>query len=162
MKNGISLLILVITVLVMVIITSTVFISYNSTVEGIDLNQFAKEMYQIETLVENYEFIHDEYPLKDESVIVTSAQDSALFDLLVANGEVVTDGNIVLNEVDLTRAGVAEVSVGTKKQGNLLDVYAYSSMTNILYYLDGFENEDITYYMITAELYDELGIHKVD
>lgn len=159
MKKGISILTLVITIIVLIIITTITVVAGTNIINNTIKKSFASEMYSVKNLVEEYEFLHDEYPIKSE-VIEFNISSLSTSDINQFSDENIVNNKVVLYEIDLSKAGVNSVNYGSGT--STYDIYAYSIDTNKIYYLAGKKIDGITYYTLTDELYDELGISEIN
>lgn len=160
MKNGITLMSLVVMLVIMIILTSTIIITSNSIINDSLGKSFGEEMYSVKNLVEEYEFMHGKYPLKNEVLEI----DISLINENYKNqfeGENIIDNKISFKEIDYARAGVSKLNRGMKKQGDK-DCYVFSTITKKIYYLQGVELDGKIYYTLTDELYLKLGINEIN
>lgn len=158
MKKGISMLTLGLTIIILVIVTSVVVVSSKTVISSTIKKSFAEEMYSIKNLVEDYEFKHEEYPVKD-TVITFDLSSISSENVDQFSEENAVNNEIKLYEIDLARVGVDSVNVGNGKTS--YDIYAYSLDTNNIYYLKGKKISDKLYYTLTDELYYQIGISEV-
>lgn len=156
-KNGVTLIVLITIIMVSIILTSTVVISYSSFKTNARKRAFATEIYTIEKQIENYKLRNDEYPVSSEVEFNISDLDSKLVDIMNIAGEEIANERVRLYIIDLSKLDIENVSRGAKKDG-ILDIYAYSKKTGKLYYLAGEEIEDKIYYNFNYELYNLLKI----
>lgn len=159
-RRGITFIALVITIVVALIIVSAVVISYESIMQNTRKSEFAKEMYTVKKLVQEYEFMNSTYPLKDEiTVDLNSIDEDSKIQFSDEPGY--SSNSIVLSEINLSKAGVESIIRGTTKYG-ANDIYAFSTSTKKIYYLLGEPIGDNTYYTLTEELYDVISIYDVE
>ena len=156
-KNGITLIMLVITIVIILILSGTVMMSFYGINNSTKQREFANEIYNLQKLVEQYEFLNDEYPVKDSINFNISSMSASLKEQF--KNEPNYSSNVInLKEIDLSKAGVEEISRGTKK--SQFDVYAISESTGIVYYLKGVTIGGQTYYTLTNELKEKLDFSK--
>lgn len=156
-KDGISLLVLVITIVVTIILASTIVISYNAITTSTLKKEFAKEIYTIQKQVEQYKFMNNIYPLgEDITIDLSTINESNKIEFKDENGY--ESGKIILKKIDLYEAGVESVKRGVAKDGDTADVYAYSTVTGKAYYIKGVKISKVMYYSLTDELRKQIGL----
>lgn len=158
-KKGITLLALLITIAVSLILVSTVVISFDNIIEGTKKRDFAREVYTLRQLILDYEFMNNSYPLRQEinldlNTIVEGSQDQ------FSDEPGYASKNIILNTIDLNKAGVDSLNRGTKDLGED-DFYAFSTTTKKVYYIKGQKIGNTVYHTLTDELYDLIDIKDV-
>ena len=170
-KNGISLIVLIITVVLIVILVSMTTIEIGNSVQNARKSGFVNELTKIEDAVELYYVQNGTFPILDEngkkveyiyngSVLKSNAGEQISLnsefltefkDELIKNYDLTEGENIVSDtvfyKIDLAKLGVAETKRGTGKDGEM-DIYvmAYPSLT--VYYIDGVKIEDIRYFSL--------------
>lgn len=153
-KSGISLIMLSVTVVVMIILASATIVSYNNIITDTLKKDFANEIYTIQKLVEQYEFLNNEYPVNEEYILDVSEIDEEF--KFQFEKENITDNKLKLYVIDLAKCDVEHV-----KRGNSLndkDKYVVSKDTGIVYYFDGIVIDNIRYYTLTKDLRNEIGL----
>ena len=159
-KKGISLVVLLIVIGVMLILLSTITISLDNIVTNSKKRQFAKEVYEIQSMVDTYKKQNDEYPY------VKLAEGNKTIDLEVDNGnedqvasEDVIDDKVTLYVINMQKIGANELSRGYNQDNDETDVYAFSSKTGIVYYVKGYSVRRKIYYTLTDELKKLIGLN---
>lgn len=161
MKNkGITLLSLLVTILIIIILTSTVIISYDNIISDVQKRDFAKEVYTLRQVVLDYEFMNGSYPIKQEISLNLNNIDVDLQSQF-SNEPGYESKSIILSTIDLYKAGVDRLNRGTKDLGDD-DYYAFSTSTKKIYYIKGQKAGDNTYYTLTDELYKLINIKDVE
>lgn len=154
-KNGVVLLTVIVSILVMTLILTTIVISANGIVENTRKKQFAREIYLIQSSVDTY--IARNSGLKifldsDEVVLLTSDLAEDDISQFTDNDETIIEGNIKsLKEINLYEIDVENVIFGNKEDGED-DIYLVSSKTGKVYYKKGVTINGETYYTLTDEL----------
>ena len=156
-RKGVTLVTLIAIILVGIILTSTIVISYSSFKTNARKKAFATEIYIIQKQIQDYKLRNNKYPIKNEVEFELSDFDSELVSILGEQNEEIIDEKVKLYTVDLSMLDIESVVRGTQKDSEL-DVYAYSTKTGNLYYLMGEEIEDQIYYNFNNELYNLLKI----
>lgn len=156
-KEGMTLAILVVTIIIMMILISAIVVSFNSIKTSTRKKEFAKEIYTVESLVEKYKFEHEEYPVNDSktfSLATINSTDKVQF----INEPGYATNLVDFKVIDLYEAGVENITRGIKKNSNENDVYVLSLTTGKVFYLNGEKIGDDTYYTLTDELKKEIGL----
>jgi len=149
-KRGVAIAALTLTIAIVAILSSTVVISVNKSMEGAKINSFVREHLIIQDAVKSYvngttlnkciiNIIEvDVSTMKEESVNEQFA------------GETIQNNKILLYSLDLGRLGILNTKHGNLK--NEKDIYVISKETNKIYYLSGIKNKGKYYYTVTEEL----------
>ena len=157
-KKGISLIVLLITIAVILILVTTITFSADNIISNTKKRQFAKEIYEVQNLVDKYKYENDDYPY-----IIENSEKKAI-NINAENideqfvGEDIINNTVTLYPIDLYKAGVQNLSRGTNKNDNEKDVYAFSNKTGRVYYVKGYKVRNTTYYTLTDELKKLMGI----
>lgn|SRR5574344_215263 len=163
-KKGISLIVLMITIVVVIILTSVVIVSATNVVIDVKKKQFAKEIYSVQKAVEKYYYENNKYPYKvdsnnkNEEIKVTPLTEN----ISQFTDEDMLDGTVTLYPIDLQEAGIQELSRGINKNSNANDVYAFSSKTGKVYYVKGAKIGGVIYYTLIQELKQKIGLKITD
>ena len=157
LKKGVSLIVLLMTIAVMLILLTTITVSSSNIINNSKKRQFAKELYEIQNLVDKYKYENNDYPYiieNDENKTVKKNVEN-ISNIFVDEEKV--DNVITLYPINLSKVGVENLSRGTNKDDNENDVYAFSEKTGKVYYVKGYKVGDDTYYTLTDELKELLG-----
>lgn len=162
-KKGISMIALLITIAVFLILLTVITISSDKIINNTKKKQFAREIYEVQNLVDKYKYENEEYPYTNlddntkESMSIDITDD--LTDQFDKEG--VKEGDKVeLYTIDLNKIGAENITRGIKKDNNLKDVYAFSEKTGIVYYIKGYKVGKNVYYTLTDELKGQIGYGK--
>ena len=162
-KKGISMIALLITIAVFLILLTVITISSDKIINNTKKKQFAREIYEVQNLVDKYKYEKEEYPYTilddntNESMSIDITDD--LTDQFDKEG--VKEGDKVeLYTIDLNKIGAENITRGIKKDNNLKDVYAFSEKTGIVYYIKGYKVGKNVYYTLTDELKGQIGYGK--
>ena len=162
-KKGISMIVLLITIAVFLILVTVVTISSNKILNNTKKKQFAREIYEVQNLVDKYKYEKEEYPY---TILDDNTNESISIDITdeiknqFENEDITEDNKVVLYSIDLNKIGAENITRGIKKDNNLKDVYAFSNKTGIVYYIDGYKVGNNTYYTLTDELKKIIGYGK--
>lgn len=153
-KKGISLLVLSITIVIMIILASTIIVSYSNILQDTLKKDFASEIYSIEKLAQEYYFMNQEYPVSDPYILsLSSIQEEFRYQFAK---EKIEEDRITLYPIDLIQCGVENIKRGHRTTEK--DLYAISKTTGKVYYIDGITIEQIKYYTLTDELKNSIGL----
>ena len=162
-KKGISMIVLLITIAVFLILVTVVTISSNKILNNTKKKQFAREIYEVQNLVDKYKYEKEEYPY---TILDDNTNESISIDITdeiknqFENENITEDNKVVLYSIDLNKIGAENITRGIKKDNNLIDIYAFSNKTGIVYYTDGYKVGNNTYYTLTDELKKIIGYGK--
>jgi len=151
LKRGITVTMMVITVIILLILASTITISVYSGINYSKLSSWKSEIVNIQNVVKeklNESSIIDEYILGSISVSKDSIPNVEFTNQF--SGETVdSDNNVILYALDLGKLGITDTMYGNYTTST--DVYAISKETNKVYYVQGLELGNDTYYTITSD-----------
>ena len=156
-KKGISLVVLMITIVVMVILATTAVLTITTSADSSVLSVFVNNVLQLEESVTAKYILDGQIPYdenttpltKDELLLVVlSEYKDVLTQELVNNGESDSSLYYILDVVEL---GFDKFDTGTKKKGED-DIYVISSSTLKVYYLYGIEYEKKIYFSVNSEM----------
>ncbi len=153
-KRGVTIISLSIIIIVMLIILSIVSVSLNYSISNAKKMAFAKEIYNIQSMVDEYVQREETLPNTYEAITVTPTVEIAETQF---EGETFTNGTVNLYVLDLKELDIKNTSYGNKKIGSTdvqkeKDIYAVSEKTGKVYYIAGFESDGKKYYTLTDEL----------
>ena len=159
-KKGITLLVLMVTLTTLMIIFTAITLAYTNISNSTKQREFAKEIYEIQKLVDQYYFLNNKYP-------VSKFNESFSLDLnsIPVNSRVQFEKEpgyasflIELREIDLYEAGAQEVNRGLKANSDSTDIYAVSEKTGIVYYIKGQKIGREKYFTLNDELLEKLDM----
>lgn len=149
-KQGITIALLVGTVVILLIIVSAITVSYANIKDTTNKREFAKEIYTIGTLLEKYRFEKGTYPEKGEFTLDLNSINGNSRDQFATEPSYASN-TILLSKLDLASMDVETVNRGMEKEGNT-DIYAVSKSTGNIYYIQGEKIGNTVYYTLTDEL----------
>lgn len=162
-KKGISMIALLITIAVFLILLTVITISSDKIVNNTKKKQFAREIYEVQNLVDKYKYEKEEYPY---TILDDSTKESISINITddlndqFENEDITEDNKVVLYSIDLNKIGAESITRGIKKDNDLNDVYAFSEKTGIVYYAKGYKVGKNIYYTLTDELKAQIGYGK--
>ncbi|MBQ8042897.1 MAG: hypothetical protein IJ272_01950 [Clostridia bacterium] len=145
MKKGISLMVVVITVVVLTILTGVIVINSSSVVGNTGKSQLQLDIAQLESLMNTYK-IRKSGNIPFETVEFNTA-DLSSAELEQFAGETIVNNTIELYVIDLYEIDAEAVNYGNLQNGST-DRYLYSINTGKVYYEKGLETEEGTYYYV--------------
>ena len=159
-KKGISVIAFIIIIGVMLILISTVTVSLDSVVTNSRKRQFAKEIFEIQTMVDSYKKHNNDYPyIKTAEGNKTIELEKNIKNEDQLASEDIIDSKVELYVINLQKIGVNELSRGYNKDNDVTDVYAFSNKTGKVYYVKGYKVRKNKYYSLTDELKNLIGIN---
>lgn len=157
-KNGISLVVLVIIVIVMSMLVSMTVVNTKDILQETGAREFASELKQLEYLVRQSKILNDN---KNVNTVVRTL---SLSDLTSEQEEQMSEEigtsatQITLYELDLKAIGANDTIYGKKENEDSNDVYLVSYDTGKVYYLKGFAWKDKMHYTLTDELKELIAL----
>ena len=145
MKKGVSLIVLVITIIVMVILAGVAVMNMSNVFEGKNVSILKSDISQIEALMSIYKTRRSGFIDFDEIEFNTSSL--SVDELEQFEGERITNNKIQLYIVDLNKIDAEGVNYGNLENG-ANDRYLYSDVTGKVYYEKGLTEGGNTYYYV--------------
>lgn len=143
-KSGITLAVLVLTIIIMTILVTIVVINGSNSYDRAIKNKLQVEINQIEILVDNYVIRNSVNDFEEVVLDISTYSDKEKSQFAF---ETITDNKIVLYVLDLNAIDVQDVNYGTGKDGEN-DRYLYSKETKKVYYDRGITVGDVVYHRI--------------
>lgn len=153
-KKGISMLMLVIAIIIILTLTTAVTASYNIVINSTKMREFGNELVSLQKAVDEYNFLNNEYPVKEEYTLNIELIDEASRQEQFGK----TTGTMDFYIVDLKKLGITELKRGISSNIGNLDVYAISKENGKVYYLAGVSINKIVYYTLIDEIREKLDI----
>lgn len=153
-KKGISLIVLVITIIVMGILASVVVFISADSVNNSKIAAFSTDLTEIEDLIDEYYLNNNALPIVEGTTytkaqvvaLITNGADS-LSDEITSNG----DDSSSFYEVDLSKLPIDDSASGNKNDDET-DVYLVSSQNFNVYYLKGKKIANVYYFSLAEKL----------
>lgn len=145
MKKGISLMVVVITVVVLAILTGIIVFNSSDIIVDTTRNNLKMDIAQLEALMNTYK-IRKNGNINFE-IVEFSTSGLSSFELEQFEGETITNNKIQLYVIDLYEIDAEAPNYGNLKDGEK-DRYLYSIITGKVYYEKGLEHKDTTYYYV--------------
>lgn len=151
MKKGISLVTLLVTIVVIITLVSTIVVSGTNVYNNAKKVKFASELSYVEEMLKSYFNINGEYPVLDEDIF---SAENISEDILLKqfSGENIIDSKIKLYQIDFSKLGSSDLTIGYKEYDNSDSVYLFSKMTGKVYYKKGYKVGKNVYYTLTDDL----------
>ena len=150
MKKGITLISLMITIIVLIILLGTTVVSGINSIERAGKIKFATEISYVQELTNNYMLKNGKYPILQQKVVYVSSDDLWQFEK-----EDVSNGNVLLYELDMSIIGLSDLKYGNGVEQK--DKFLVSSKTGKVYYELGYKVNKNTYYTLNDELSSLIG-----
>lgn len=157
LKKGITLAVLIVTIIITMLLVSAIVVSYDSIKTSTKKKEFAKEIYTVQKVVDEYKFRKEKYPVTitvDFSIATIENEDKLQF----MNEPGYNSNEVSFKVIDLYEAGIENITRGTQKNSNTNDIYVVSENTGKVFYLKGEEIGDKVYYTLSDELKKEIGL----
>lgn len=152
-KKGISLVILVITILVMIVLASVIVTVSSDAFNNSKKAAFAMDLEQVEQLVEEYYLNNNELPINiedeyDKSTLVGLALEGAEFlsEEINLNG----DDDETFYKIDMSKLPIEETLRGLDEDE--ADIFVITNTSYNVYYVRGERIGDVYYFSLTEEL----------
>ncbi len=161
-KEGISLIVLIVTIGVMIILASVILVSVNDSIDDASIVAFAEDLSKLEDSVETYNLINDAFPTETPNEVALSQGNvinivpadvrGDFTQELEINGDLETDSSLgVYYKIDLSKIDVESSTRGMKKSGDA-DIYVVSAKTMTVYYLKGETIRGETYFSLSSKI----------
>ena len=155
-KKGISLIVLVITIIVALILIATAGISTIVAIDNANITAFAKDLTEIQDATESYYITNNVMPSITDSTVMDKDEL-----LAIANsGEILTeeltensDLDSQFYTIDLAKINVTKTAYGNKELGEN-DIFVISYPTMNVYYPYGVNAKGTIYFSITSKISD--------
>lgn len=149
-KNGITLITLSVTLVVIIIIISTIVVSGLYSLENAEKTSFGVEIKNIQEASDDYRLSKDEDVPSIKTFNLSTASICADIKEKQFKDELITSDQLMLEVIDLPKIGIKDTKYGNGD--NELDYYAISRETNKVYYLSGIKAGGKVFYTLTSEL----------
>ena len=160
LKSGITMIILVVTIVVAIILLLTVTVAAKNIYDNTVKSNFATDMTLLEDAVKTYYQANNILPTKDQNTSMSELDVVALINdinpqvefsnELELNGDRVKDNEVKFYELDLSMIEAENITKGTKETPDDVYVIAYPSMH--VYYVKGIEVKDEYYFSLSSKL----------
>lgn len=154
-KKGISMVVLIVTLIVMIILMSTIVLTLTTMSGKEKMSVFVHNLQVMEEYIQSSEILKEELPFEESMLrmdeiknLVESDKKSDFEKELENNGENVTT---TFRKIDMDKIGVYEKITGYGKKGEK-DSYVYSESTGIVYYLAGISYKGNIYFSMKDEV----------
>jgi len=163
-KRGISLVVLVITIIVMIVLSSTIIYISSDMVMDTKQGAFALDLEQIEDLTKEYYLNNNELPA------IGSEYTKATLVALITEGAEILSDEITINgddsakflRVDLSKLDISNITRGMEDNGDTTDIYVIATDSLNVYYLKGEEIGGEYYFSLTEKLTDKIQVDNTE
>ncbi len=164
-KKGISLVILVITIIIMIVLASVIVYVSSDAFNNSKKAAFALELEQVEELVETYYLNNNELPIDS-----SESYDKATLVALISTGSDFLSNEITLNgdddevfyKIDISQLPIEEISRGMKIDGDTADIFVVASDSFNVYYVKGERVGEEYYFSLTESLTGKSKVNDED
>ncbi|MEG1204176.1 MAG: hypothetical protein RSE00_02760 [Clostridia bacterium] len=160
-KQGVTLAVLIITVVVALILLSVSIVAIKSSVDNASLVAFAQDLSTITEQSQTYFVQQDAFPtlsgaeaaLSQKEILALSSNADKMKLELQSNTDYVENNDLgAFYKVDLGKLNVTKAIRGVQKNNNNKDIYVVSYPSMNVYYLDGFRAKGDYYYSLSPKL----------
>lgn len=163
-KQGITLIYLIVTIIVMIILATTVVSQMIVPSDTTEMSTFAENLSQVQDAVRASYLLDKEIPTKDGTSpltkeqlldMVTDTSKKEELEIEIANNKELDSSNYYI--IDLDKLDVTKEEFGYGKKGED-DIYVVSSSSLRVYYLYGVEYEGENYFSLNSKLANILNV----
>lgn len=141
MKNGVSLLIVVIAIAVMLVLVSTATVMGNNVISTANFEEYISNLNRVQTLVNEYKVENKSLPITNQ-VVSKESLGSEFMSQVSNTGDL--DNNLYI--IDISKLNMPNIEIGNGTIENK-DIFLVSENTNNVYYMRGFKYKNIIYYI---------------
>ena len=153
-KKGVSMVLFVIAIAMILALVTAATTSYSTIINSTKLREYGNELNQIQKAVDEYRFLNNEYPVKEEYILDLSLIKEQSREEQFGKNE----GTIEFYVVDLKKLGINELKRGINTSSGTLDFYAISKDNGKVYYLAGVKINKKWYYTLVDAIRIKLDI----
>ena len=166
-KNGITLIILVLTIILALILVTATTLAVGNSIDNARLAAFANDLKEVQDAVKVYYMENDFFPTTADSTEALSQK--AIFEIV--SNKVIFKQDLSVNndynenenlgsfyKIDLNILGVEQTVRGTQENREPDDVYVVSYPSMNVYYLAGVKAKNNTYYSLSTRLTDVVKV----
>ena len=147
MKKGVSLTVLVLTIIIIVILVGVIVVNTQSIFIETDKTMLKVDIAQLETLMKTYN--RRVSGNIDFETVEFSTSGMSSVTLSQFEGETIANNKISLYVINLAKIDAEGVNLGNLEKG-AKDRYLYSASTGKVYYEMGLETDDGVYYYVKS------------
>lgn len=170
--NGVTMIVLVLTILVIIIISGVTIATAGSLLENSKVTTFAEDLKSVEDATKMYYIENDDLPVLGENIALSYAQVKSLVESknlsffeteTIENEDKPTSDSLgAFYKIDLAKIGATKVSRGIEENGDTSDVFVVSYPSMNVYYLKGLLARSKAYFSLTKEISNVTKINKGD
>ena len=166
-KNGITLIILVLTIILALILVTATTLAVGNSIDNARLAAFANDLKEVQDAVKIYYMENDFFPTPADSTEALSQK--AIFEIV--SNKVIFKQDLSVNndynenenlgsfyKIDLKILGVEQTVRGTQEDRQPDDIYVVSYPSMNVYYLAGVKAKNNTYYSLSTRLTDVVKV----
>lgn len=156
MKQGMSLVAISVSILIIITLASVVTVGLVSNYNQTQKVEIANELDMIQIAVDNYKLNNGNYPIADESIAISNVSND-IKNTQFANETEKSEGYL-FNVIDFSKLEINNLKNGTGKEYD--DKYVISTETGKVYYAKGKQIGNNKYYTLTDELAGIVSLQK--
>ena len=153
-KTGISLIVLIITIVVALILATTVIFSTTGAIDNARITTFFKDLSEVQDATENYYINNNVMPISDDSTVIDkngligiSTFQNIILEEIIENNDLDSQFYVI----NLEKLNITKSKYGTKKLGES-DIFVISYPTMNVYYPYGVDAKGTTFFSITSKM----------
>lgn len=153
-KNGISMFVLILTVIIVIILLSAVSLNLSDVSSINKIGIFATNLNTIQEYISSCNMLKEELPFNGEislEEIKSKMTDEYYAYFMIELEEKGDKTTVNFKKVDLTAIGTLETATGFEENGET-DIYVYSEITDTVYYLKGLKHKGEIYFCINNKI----------
>jgi len=153
-KSGISMIVLVITIVMIIILMSTVALKMNVATNSEALSVFVNNLSVIEEYIASCNILKEDLPFSGELSLEEVRSRITPEYLNIFNIELNNNGDdstLLFKKVDMSEIGIKKKFTGYEEDGQN-DIYVYSELTSTVYYLKGVEIDGDVYFSLNDKV----------
>lgn len=175
-KQGVSLVVLLITVAVMLILLTVIIVTVDNVSNNSKLATFASDLSTVEDLTTAYYMQNNSFPVKvesgktEEEMALTQAEiltkvgeenKAKFIDELILNNEYNSESDDLgeFYSIDLSKLDIDSSKRGILKNGDEKDVYVVSYPSMNIYYIKGLKAKNDIYFSLSSKLTNRVKLN---
>lgn len=168
-KQGVSLVVLIITIIVAIALLSVSVVAVKNSVDNAAVTAFAQDLSTIGEMTQDYYLKNEDYPKltgtdamsQGDVLTLAGGNANALLEEMRLNNDIVANDSMgTYYQLDITKLNIAKTTRGTQKEGATDDVYVVCYPSQNVYYVKGLKAKGQTYFSLSSKLVDITKVEK--
>lgn len=168
-KQGVSLVVLIITIIVAIALLSVSVVAVKNSVDNAAVTAFAQDLSTIGEMTQDYYLKNEDYPKltgtdamsQGDVLNLAGGNANALLEEMRLNNDIVANDSMgTYYQLDITKLNIAKTTRGTQKDGATDDVYVVCYPSQNVYYVKGLKAKGQTYFSLSSKLVDITKVEK--